>query len=65
MSLHAIGVPEGMSQKSVSPEAIPKFKDTLSLSRDFNAAAMDLFLLVLFLVVLLAGAFLAFVRIDI
>ena len=29
MSLHAIGVPEGMSQKPVSPEAIPKFKDTL------------------------------------
>lgn len=65
MSLHAIGVPEGMSQKPVSPEAIPKFKDTLSLSRDFNAAAMDLFLLVLFLVVLLVGAFLAFVRVDV
>ncbi len=65
MSLHAIGVPDGMSQKPVSPEAIPKFKDTLSLSRDFNAAVVDLFLLVLFLVVLLAGAFLAFVRIEV
>ncbi|MDE0637313.1 MAG: ABC transporter permease subunit [Candidatus Poribacteria bacterium] len=65
MSLHAIGVPEGMSQKPVSTEAIPKFKDTLSLNRDFNAAVMDLFLLVLFLVVLLVGAFLAFVRVDV
>ena len=65
MSLHAIGVPEGMSQKPVSPEAIPKFKDTLSLNRDFNAAVMDLLLLVLFLVVLLAGAFLAFVRVEV
>ncbi len=64
-SLHVIGIQEGMSQKPVSPEAIPKFKDTLSLSRDFNAAVMDLFLLVLFLVVLLAGAFLAFVRIEV
>ena len=65
MSLHAIGVPEGMSQKPVSPEAIPKFKDTLSLSRDFNAAAIDLFLLVLFLMVLLSGAYLTFVRIEV
>lgn len=65
MSRHAIGVPGGMSQKPVSPEAIPKFKDTLSLSRDFNAAVMDLLLLVLFLVVVLAGAFLAFVRIEV
>jgi ABC-type transport system involved in multi-copper enzyme maturation permease subunit len=64
-SLHVVGIREGMSQKPVSPEAIPKFKDTISLSRDFNAAVMDLFLLVLFLVVLLAGAFLAFVRIEV
>ncbi len=64
-SLHAIGVPDGMSQKPVSPEAIPKFKDTLSLYRDFDAAAMDLLLLVLFLVMLLAGSFLAFVRVDV
>lgn len=65
MSLHAIGVPEGMSRKPVSPEAVPKFKDTLSLSRDFNAALMDLLLLVLILVVLLTGAYLAFVRVEV
>ena len=61
-SVHAIGVPEGMSQKSVNPDAIPKFKDTLSITRDINAAAMDLFILLLFLSVLLAGSYLTFIR---
>ena len=64
-SLHVVGIREGMSQKSVSPEAIPKFKDTLSLNRDFNSAATDLLLLVLFLVVLMSGAYLTFVRLEI
>ena len=64
-SLHFIGVREGMSQKPVSPESIPTFEDKLSLSRDFNAAAIDLFLLVLFFVVLLSGAYLAFVRVEV
>ena len=64
-SLHLIGVREGMSQKPVNPDAVPIFEDTLSLSKDFNAAAMDLLLLTLFVVVLLAGAYLAFVRLEI
>ena len=64
-SLHFIGVREGMSQKPVSPEAIPKFEDTLSLSKDFNAAAVDLLLLTLFVIVLLSGAYLAFVRVEV
>ena len=64
-SLHVVGIQEGMSQKPVSPEAIPKFKDTLSLNRDFNTAATDLLLLVLFLGVLASGAYLAFVRLEI
>ena len=64
-SLHFIGVREGMSQKPVSPEAIPRFEDTLSLSKDFNTAAMDLLLLTLFVVVLLSGAYLAFVRVEV
>lgn len=64
-SLHVVGIREGMSQKPVSPEAIPKFKDTLSLNRDFNTAATDLLLLVLFLVVLMSGAYLALVRLEI
>ena len=64
-SLHIFGVRAGMSQKPVSPEAVPKFKDTLSLSKDFNAAAVDLLLLTLFFIVLLSGAYLAFVRVEI
>jgi ABC-type transport system involved in multi-copper enzyme maturation permease subunit len=64
-SLHVIGVYEGMSKKPISPESIPAFEDTLSLGRDFNAAAVDLLLLTLFFVVFCAGAFLAFVRIEI
>ena len=64
-SLHVIGVPTGMSQKKVEPGAIPRFEDTLSLSHDFNTAAMDLLLLVLFFIVLMSGAYLAFVRVEI
>ena len=64
-SPHIIGVRDGMSKKKVSPEAIPTFEDTLSLGKDFNAAAMDLLLLTLFVVVLLAGAYLAFVRVEV
>ena len=54
-----------MSQKPVSPEAIPKFEDTLNIGEDFNTAATELLLLTLFVVVLLAGAYLAFVRVEI
>lgn len=64
-SLHIIGIREGMSKKPISPESIPAFEDTLSLSRDFNAAAIDLFLLILFFVVLMSGTYLTFVRVEI
>ena len=64
-SPHLIGVPEGMSKKPVSPEAIPRFEDTLNLSKDFNTAATELLLLTLFFVVLLSGAYLAFVRVEV
>lgn len=64
-SPHIIGVYEGMSKKPISPESIPTFEDTLSLGRDFNAAAVDLLLLTLFFVVFLSGAFLAFVRVEV
>ena len=64
-SPHIIGVREGMSRKPVSPESIPRFEDTLSLSRDFNAVALDLLLLVLVVVVLMSGAYLAFVRVQV
>jgi ABC-type transport system involved in multi-copper enzyme maturation permease subunit len=61
-SPHIIGVREGMSRKPVSPESIPRFEDSLSLSRDFDAAAIDLLLLALIVLVLMSGAYLAFVR---
>ena len=64
-SLHIYGIRTGMSQKPVSPEAIPKFEDTLDLSKDLNTAATELLLLTLFVVVLLSGAYLAFVRVEV
>ena len=64
-SRHILGVREGMSKKSISPESVPRFEDTLNLSRDFNTAAMELLLLTLFVLVLLSGAYLAFVRVEV
>lgn len=64
-SLHIFGIRTGMSQKPVASEAVPKFEDTLSLSKDFNTAAVDLLLLTLFVIVLLSGAYLAFVRVEV
>ena len=64
-SLHIIGVREGVSQKPVNPEAVPKFENTRNFGRDFNTAVMDLLLLTLFFVVFFSGAFLAFVRVEI
>lgn len=61
-SPHIIGVRERMSRKPVDPESIPRFEDTLSLGRDFNAAATDLLLLAVVVVILMSGAYLAFVR---
>ena len=64
-SPHIMGVREGMSQKPVNPEAVPKFEDTLNIAKDFNTAATELLLLTLFVIVLLAGAYLAFVRVEV
>jgi len=64
-SLHIIGVQEGMSQKPVNPESIPAFEDEFSLSRDFNDAAIDLFLLLLFFVVLVSGTYLRFISVEV
>ena len=64
-SLHIMGVREGLSQKPVNPEAVPRFEDTFNIGKDFNTAATKLLLLSLFVIVLLAGAYLAFVRVEI
>ena len=64
-SPHAIGPKEGTSQKPVRFESIPKFEDRISFKGASNAAATDILLLLLFFAVLFAGAFLAFIRVDV
>ena len=64
-SLHIIGVPEGMSKKPISPQALPRFEDKITFSDTFNAAIVDMLLLVLLLGVFLSGAFLVFIRSDV
>ena len=54
-----------MSKKPVIPESVPLFEDTINLSNDFNRSLMDILLLTLFVVVLLSGAYLAFVRVAV
>lgn len=56
---------EGMSEKPVHFEAIPKFEDQIAISVSLNSAVVDILLLVLFLVVLFAGAYLSFLRADV
>ena len=64
-SPHAVGIPEGTSQKPVNFDAVPKFEDRHRFSADFNAAIIDLLLLILFLLVLFVGTFLSFLRMEI
>ena len=64
-SLHIIGVREGMTKKKILPEAVPKFEDTLDFNKDLNARVMELLLLALFVMVLLSGTYLAFVRVEV
>ncbi len=64
-SRHLIGIPEGMSEKPFSSEAIPKFEDKIAFSDTFNTATLDLLLLVLLLGVFFSGAFLIFIRAEV
>lgn len=64
-SPHAIGPEEGTSQKPVRFASIPKFEDRISFSGAYNAAVTDIMLLLLFFVVLFAGVFLSFLRVDV
>ena len=64
-SLHFVGVRKGMSEKPVSPEAIPVFEDKLTFQDTLNSAIMDILLLVLLLGVFLSGAFLVFLRSEV
>ena len=64
-SPHAIGVPEGTSQKPVNFDAVPKFEDQHRFGTDLNAAIIDLLLLIMFLLVLFVSTFLSFLRMEI
>ena len=64
-SLHFIGISRGMSEKLVSPEAIPIFEDQLTFQDTLNPAVVDMLLLVLLLGVFLSGAFLVFLRSEV
>ena len=64
-SLHIIGVPEGMSEKPVSPRALPSFEDKITFSDTFNAAIVDMLLLALLLCMFICGAFLVFLRSEV
>ena len=64
-SPHAVGIPEGTSQKPVNFDAVPKFEDQHHFSADFNTAIMDMLLLILFLLVLFVSTFLSFLHTEI
>ena len=64
-SPHAVGIPEGTSQKPVNFEAVPKFEDQHHFGTDLNTAIVDLLLLILFLLVLFIGTFLSFLHMEI
>lgn len=64
-SLHILGVRDGMSKKSVNPEAISKFEDTLRLTQDFNTITIEFLVLVLLVSLLFLGAYLTFLRAEI
>ena len=64
-SLHILGVPEGMSKKPISSQALPSFVDKITFRDTFNAAIVDMLLLVLLFGVFLSGAFLVFIHSDV
>ena len=64
-SPHVPFVREGMSDKPVSFESIPKFQDQVRLGEAFKGATLDVTLLVLFFVLLFATAHAAFQRKEI
>ena len=64
-SLHVPFVREGMSDKPVSFESIPKFQDRVRLGEAFKGAMFDVTLLLLFFAVLFAAAHVSFQRREI
>ena len=64
-SLHVPFVREGMSDKPVPFESIPKFQDRVRLGDAFKGAMLDVMLLLLFFVVLFGTAHVSFQRKEI
>ena len=64
-SPHVPFVREGMSDKPVSFESIPKFQDLVYLGEAFKGAILDVTLLVLFFVLLFAATHVSFQRKEI
>ena len=64
-SPHVPFVREGMSDKPVSFESIPKFQDRVRLEEAFKGAILDVMLLLLFFTVLFAAAHVSFQRKEI
>ena len=64
-SLHIIGIPDGMSEKPISPRALPSFDDKIAFSDTLNAAMVDMLLLALLLCMFICGAFLVFIRSEV
>ena len=64
-SLHFVGVRKGMSEKPVSPEAIPIFEDRVTFQDTLNPAIVDMLLLLLLLGIVFSGAFLVFLRSEV
>lgn len=64
-SYHVYLVKEGLSQKPVAYNSIPKFSDKLTLDITFKGAALDLMLLVSLALLLFMAASLAFMRSDV
>ncbi len=64
-SYHVYLVKEGLSQKPVAFNSIPKFSDKLTLDIAFKGAVLDLTLLVLLSLLLIMAAVLGFTRSDV
>ena len=64
-SYHVYLVEEGLSQKPVSFNSIPRFSDKLTLGIAFSGAALDLMLLVSLMLLLFMAAILGFMRSDV
>jgi hypothetical protein len=60
-SLHIYGVREGLSQKPVDPDSVPKFKERITYGSAFNY----IILLIVFNILFFMAAYISFLKCDI